>query len=139
MKLFDAIVKPILTYACDVWCQEFIKQISNADIHKCDSLEFKNLYNTMCKQILGVGKYSNNLATGLELGRLPISIFILKKRVLKYWNKLEKCSHESVLYNCLLSEKSVHNQNMSSWYTIDPHVILAMPFNFILRSSHLYY
>ena len=22
---------------------------------------------------------------------------------------------------------------------IDPHVILAMPFNFILRSSHLYY
>ena len=42
----------------------------------------------------------------------------IKKQVLKYWNKLEKCSHESILYNCLLSEKSVHNQNMSSWYTV---------------------
>ena len=45
MKLVDAIVKPILTFASDVWCQHFIKQIYNANIHKCDSLAFEKLYN----------------------------------------------------------------------------------------------
>ena len=76
LKLFDAIVKPILTYTSEVWCQQFTKQISNTDIQKCDSLEFEKLHNTICKHILGVGKYSNNLAARLELGRTPISMFV---------------------------------------------------------------
>ena len=117
LELFDAIVKPILTYTSEVWCQQFTKQISNTDIQKCDSLEFEKLHNTICKQILGVGKYSNNLAARLELGRTPISMFV-KRQVLNYWNKLEKSPHDSILYNCLLSEKSVHNQNIASWYTV---------------------
>ena len=77
----------------------------------------KKLHNTICSQILGVGKYSNNLADRLELGRTPISMFV-KRQVLNYWNKLEESPHDSILYNCLLSEKSVHNRNIASWYTV---------------------
>ena len=102
MKLFDAIVKPILTlYASDVRCQQFIKQISDVDMYINVIVWNLTSFITICKQILGVGKYSNNLAARLELERLPTSMFI-KKQVLKYRNKLEKCSHESILCKILL-------------------------------------
>ena len=57
LKLFDAIVKPILIYTSEVWCQQLTKQISNTDIQKCDSLKFEknsdyNLYtDTRCVEI----------------------------------------------------------------------------------------
>ena len=98
MKLVDAIVKPILSYASDVWCQQFIKQIYNANIHKCDSLAFEKLYNTTCKQILGVGKYNNYLAARLELGRLSISMFNKKK---KSFEVLEEVGEISTIVNII--------------------------------------
>jgi hypothetical protein len=116
LKLFDSMVRPIMTYASEVWCQQF-PNISNLDFKSCDSLLFEKLHNKICKQVLGVNKYSMNLASRLELGRKPISIYIVKQ-MFKYLKKLENEPTNSLLYNCLQSEKELHSNNIKSWYSI---------------------
>ena len=51
---------------------------------------------------------------------------------------------QSVFLAIIYNKYVIHSSYFISGFgagnkMIDPHVILAMPFNFILRSSHLYY
>ena len=118
LKLVDSMIKPIMTYGSEVWVQQFIKQYSNfKDTQKIDLLVFEKLHNKICKQILGVNKYSSNLASRLELGRSPVSFSIIKQ-TFKYWEHLEKEPIDSILYNCLESEKELLRNKLQSWCSI---------------------
>ena len=59
LKLFDALVYPILTYSADIW--GFENKIIIGKIH----LQF-------CKKILGVRTSTPNFMVYRELGRYPI-------------------------------------------------------------------
>jgi hypothetical protein len=94
LKLFDAMVEPILLYGSEIWDYENIKIIEQ--VH----LQF-------CKRILKVRTTTPNFMVYGELGRFPLEIEV-KMRMVSYWNKLlqnEKLSNS--IYRLLLSLK--HN------------------------------
>ena len=96
LKLFDACVKPILLYDSELWSVFNINMCRNG-IHPSDfSLEKhyddflpEKIHSRFCKFILGVGKYTSNIASKAELGRYPLIIFALLQSV-KYWLHLNK-------------------------------------------------
>ena len=74
LKLFDALVQPILMYGCEIW-----------GFHKANDIEKVHL--KFLKQILGVRRQTCNIAVYGEVGRVPL--YVLRKvRILKYWYKI---------------------------------------------------
>ena len=63
LKIFRALVEPILLYASDFW--GMLKLPQNNPI--------ENLFMSFCKQLLGVGKQTTNMGVYLELGQIPLS------------------------------------------------------------------
>ena len=66
MKLFDALISPILFYASEVWGID-----CNGQLEK-DPAEL--VQNKFLKWLLGVNKYCNNNACRAETGRFPMRI-----------------------------------------------------------------
>ncbi|MES9881010.1 MAG: reverse transcriptase domain-containing protein [Sedimenticola sp.] len=105
LKLFDALVKPILLYGSEVL------GIS------CES-EIDKIHIKYCKSILGLKRQTPNAAVYGELGRLPISI-LCKERVLRFWLKLvhntnTNISPTSIMYNQQLEDVR-QNPNVKNW------------------------
>jgi hypothetical protein len=121
LKLFHSMVKPILTYGSEVWSQQYT--FVNG-LHIGDRCEFERVLNQVCKQILGVGKLTSNLASRSELGQQPLALDILKNTV-RFWYKLENSDADSLLHNCLLSEKELSMHNTKSWYTVVKAVLVT--------------
>ena len=63
LKLFDTLIRPILTYGAEVWITDFSVKDKTSD-----NLSFE-LHNGFCKYLLGVHKKSSNFASRLEFGR----------------------------------------------------------------------
>ena len=77
IKLFDAIIKPILLYASDFWgC---LSLPSNNPIEK--------LHLMFCKHLLGVHKTTTTDGVLMELGRLPLVIYAQKASI-KNWTRI---------------------------------------------------
>ena len=76
MKLFDALISPILFYANEVWGID-----CNGQLEK-DSSEW--VQNKFLKWLLGVNKYCNNNACRAETGRFPKRIEA-QCRNFKFW------------------------------------------------------
>jgi hypothetical protein len=74
LKLFDALVYPILTYSAEIWGFE------NKNIIEKNHLQF-------CRKILGVRTSTHNFMVYGELGRYPIELQI-KIKMLCFWNKI---------------------------------------------------
>ena len=74
LKLFDALVLPLLNYSCEVW-----------GFHSSQIIEKVHL--KFLKQILGVRHQTCNMAVYGELGRVSL-IVIRKVRILKFWFKI---------------------------------------------------
>jgi len=72
--LFCWLIKPIITYGCEVW--------GMYDLSKVDELQYK-----FCNYILSVRLQTSNADVLGDLGRLPLSL-ICKQRTLKFWNKI---------------------------------------------------
>ena len=70
-------VKPILLYASDFW--------------GCHKLPVNNpidrLFNSVCRQMLGVQKNTSTIGVLLEVGRVPLSLSSVKATV-KNWEML---------------------------------------------------
>ena len=81
MKLFDALISPILFYASEVWGID-----CNGQLEK-DPAEL--VQNKFLKWLLGVKKYSNNNACRAESGRFPMRIEAQCSNF-KFWLTLTK-------------------------------------------------
>ena len=77
LHLFDSLIKPILLCGSDFWgC---LKLPKNNPI--------ENLQMTFCKELRGVQKQTPNLGVLLELGRIPLTIYV-KKNCVKNWKRI---------------------------------------------------
>ena len=91
LKLFDALVQPILMYGCEIW-----------GFHKANDIEKVHL--KFLKQILGVRRQTCNIAVYGEVGRVPL--YVLRKvRILKYWYKILS-SQNTLLYKVYEQQKN---------------------------------
>ena len=91
IKLFDCLIRHILTYGSEIWICEFSIKDSNLD-----KLPFEKLHNKFCKYLLGVLQKSSNLASSLELGRERIINFTTVL-ALKYNESLSELPAECFL------------------------------------------
>ena len=67
------------------------------------------------KYILGVNRFSSNLAVLSETGRLPIYFSVIMS-VVKYLHRLENAS-DGLLKDAYISSKRMHQGGLQSWYT----------------------
>ena len=86
LKLFDAVVKPILLYCSEVWSHENINQSQN--LMKL-STPMEKLHIKFCKFLLNVNCKASNTACLMELGRYPLLVSGLTQ-MFKYWLKISQ-------------------------------------------------
>lgn len=88
MKLFDSMIRPIITYGSEIWGPSHIKCHKINTDNDLESCYDKNCYDTLAirhfKYLLQVHKNSTNLAVRGELGAFPIDIYIMV-HMIKYW------------------------------------------------------
>ena len=77
LSLINALIKPILLYACDFWGCLKLPQ----------SNPIETFYLSMLKQVLGVQKQTTNNGVLLELGKTPLS-FEARKFSIKNWERI---------------------------------------------------
>jgi hypothetical protein len=110
LNLFDKLIKPISTYACEIWLPyQFYKTIKNEN-YNYDSLPFERLHLMFCKYVLGLNKSASNINVRRELGRLPI-ITNCFTQIIKYWSYILEKSPESLLYQTYINER----ENNTDW------------------------
>ena len=106
-KLFDALVKPVLLYGCEIWGPELLSYKTHFEESTIEQVHIK-----FSKQTLNVPWYTENKACRAELGRYPLSIDI-KASLLCYWQRLEQKSD-----NALLNEAFFYARNHSQFYDL---------------------
>ena len=101
-KLFDALVKPVLHYGCEIWGPELLSYKTHFDKSTIEQV----------KQTINVPWYTENKARRAELGRYPLSIDIkaslllakirtkIRRLSLKWSFYLRKKSQLYGLLNC---------------------------------------
>jgi hypothetical protein len=108
IKLFNALVEPILLYASDFW--GILKPPQNNPI--------ENVHLSFCKQLLGVQKQTTNIGVLLELGQVPLNI-LAQKNAIKNWVRIVnniKCndmvikSHENAVMKTLTWPTNIENR-----------------------------
>lgn len=90
-KLFNALVKPVLLYACEIWGPELLSYKTPFDKSTIEQVHIK-----FCKQSLNVPWYTENIACRAELGRYPLSIDI-KASICSYWQRLKHSTNNVLL------------------------------------------
>ena len=76
LKLFDALVKPILLYASEIW-EPFL----NNDYDKWDNNEIEKVHLQFLKQLLGVNRSTTSILVRGELNRHSMQREILKRHI----------------------------------------------------------
>ena len=113
MKLFDQLIKPILTYGSEVWGIDFPRKKSLFDFLCNSQTEVMNL--SYCKYILRVNRRSSNFAVRGELGRLPLGIDIISNAFSFLQHAEETTS--PILRNALKASKELAKGQGTSWYS----------------------
>ena len=76
LKLFDALVKPILLYASETW-EPFL----NHDYKKWDNNEIEKVHTQFLKQLIGVNRSTTNILVRGELNRYSLQREVLKRHI----------------------------------------------------------
>ena len=102
IKLFDTIIRPILTYSSDFWgCLKLPKRNP-----------IENLHLTFFKNILGVQRNTTNTGVLLELGRIPLTI-TAQKQAVKNWDRIRQSKANQLVKSSYEAAKEVS----LNWFT----------------------
>ena len=102
LKLFDALIKPILLYASEIW-EPFLNQ----DYDKWDGNEVEKVHLQFLKQILGVNRSTTNILVRGELNRHSMQREVLKRHI-KY---IQYVTHKEG--NRLVTQALAYERNRS--------------------------
>ena len=95
LKLVDSLVKPVILYACECWGDSMKKEIFGNKIEQ--------FHMSMCKQILGVKKFTSNIKVLSELGRTPLKIDI-ETKMFKYFQRFPFIETNRYLFKAFKEE-----------------------------------
>ena len=134
-KLFDALIIPILTYACQVtfpFSKIASSLITTSTAHNNNNWQsnwlskiskdpFENLHLKFIKWILGVHKKASNLGSWGETGKHPIGIKMLKQTI-NYFNRVSNGPSPSSLVHLSYLEQQ---ENSTKWYSTISKLLTA--------------
>jgi hypothetical protein len=118
LHIFDTLVKPINTYGADIW-GAFLNNTDKMfnvlnDKYLFDNFSFEKTDLQFCKSLLGVHRKASNVAVRGELGRYPVTIYILKQ-VMKNWLRIAEHDKDSLLYDVYLCNVQLLFNNKKCW------------------------
>ena len=110
IKLFDALVKPIMLYACEVWGGFGIKRSNIPDtllnkLMNNDNYTFEKLNVKLCKRSLRIPNRVSNIGSRAEVGRIPVMKSIIVA-ILKYNFRAEFLNDSDPLKEAFKSQNS---------------------------------
>ena len=106
LKLYAALIEPIILYGSEVWISDL-----NININNCDQLPFEKIQHLIFKDILGVQKKASNLAIKYELGTFPICFKALLS-MFKYHKRLQSHSNENGIKNPILVAAKLEDDSL---------------------------
>ena len=126
-RLFDACVKPILLYCSDSWSPyslNFVKIASKVNNHNLEESyeDFlpERIHTKFCKFLIGINKYSSNLAGKSEVGRYPLAM-PASLLSLMYWlhiNDHENLKAHDKFIQSLLNEDEIKSNQIKSFLKV---------------------
>ena len=116
-KIFDAMVKPILTYGAELWGFKYIEKIEAVQIKFCK--QYCNLYKNT----------ANVLALG-ECGRYPLCITYIPKCI-KYWLNILKMDNHRYPKQCYNMLKRFDDAGRNTWATEIKNVLFMYGFGYV--------
>jgi len=106
LKLFNALVSPILNYSCEIW-------------GFCEATQHERLCLGFLKSVLGVRRAVPNAFIYSEFGIFPL-IIGRQKRIVKYWLKILSLNENNpvkIVYKLLLKDIE-ENVNRTNWASL---------------------
>ena len=122
-KLFDQLIRPILTYGCEIWgpvnisgpgCREGEKQILEKIF---DKLPQEKLNITFTKFLLGVSAKTSNIATMGETGRYPLYIYIIN-HLRNYYYRLQSAEENTLIQAAYKEQVTISRTQTNSWLNL---------------------
>ena len=119
LHLFDCMIKPILTYASEIWGVKMcnINNVLNIAENKTN-LYYKSApdkcYIKWLKQTLGVHSKSTNIAVSAELGCFPV-LHDAYSNIISYWNRLQTDNIGPILKDAYLCNQNMLEQGQQCW------------------------
>ncbi len=95
LKLFKAVIEPIVLYRSEVWGPSITFDFVNWEKHPIETLHLD-----FCKRILKVQRKTPNNGCRAELGQYPLLLNI-QKRALKFWKHLKTSDPSTYHYKAL--------------------------------------
>jgi len=125
-KLFDAMVKPIITYNSEVWGCEIpntlqrhmtgneIPNYEDKYMKYINECPYEKLHLKFCKMALGVKKQTSNIATRAEIGRYPLIIEI-NIAIIKFWLRLNNIDKDRIVVDALGANLDMQQKGIYTW------------------------
>ncbi|XP_077868890.1 uncharacterized protein LOC144359815 [Saccoglossus kowalevskii] len=113
LKMFDAMIKPMLLYCSEIWSDCIINKgrfLANLNS------PMEKLHIKFCKSLLKVNSKATNLACLLELGRLPLAISSIRQ-MLKYWMRLNDMDHNTLVHEAYQLGIQLDDAGVQNWVT----------------------
>jgi len=110
-KLFDSLVMPICTYACEVWVPGMFSDPSH---DKCLKNDIERLHINFLRGLFNLRKSTSVWMILREFGRLPI-FFYWWSKVLKFLARLQKLDDSCVLKQVFLQECQLLIDGKDCW------------------------
>jgi hypothetical protein len=120
LRLFDQLIRPILTYGCEIWGTLDIpakrtQQGGQADLEiRFDKLPQEGVNISFAKFLLGVSSKTSNLGVMGDLGRYPMYLYIINQ-MRKYYYRLTKLNNDSLLKSAFEEQKQLSSTNKKCW------------------------
>ena len=111
LKIFDSIVRPIVTYNSEIWLSDY-----NINLLNFDTLPMEKLHHKMLKNILGISRQASNLASRTECNRNPVMIFALTQ-MFKYYLRLKNLDNQRILHSAYRTDQDLYDNNSVCWFS----------------------
>ena len=114
LRLFDAVVLPILTYGLEIWALN-----STLDHEKWDRSSTERAHLDFLRHILGVNRSVNNLLCRAEVGKFPINIEINYK-IINFYNLIRDLPEHNIAHQTYIMDNEA--KGLSKLYTCNQHI-----------------
>ena len=123
VQLFDALVKPILLYACEIWGPDL--SLQELFLNNCYARKIEKIHLDILRWVLGVRRSTPAHHLRGEFGRMPLSFSIIKS-TLKYCERLAGLDDQRLLKIAFNHSCKLDSQGHKTWVTSVRSLIISL-------------
>ena len=107
LRLFDAVVLPILTYGSEAWALHL-----TLDHDKWNKTTTEGTHLNFLKHILGIDRSTNTIICRAELGRYPVSIDI-NTRIINFYKHVRNMPKDTIIHQTYLLDETLKQNGIT--------------------------